>query len=219
MSAFAFKRLNASDKLSSQADLIYSVGLLASRSVQVTRTLCDHPDGRAENDAEHSFMLALIAVPLAEQYYPKLDSGLVAKYALVHDLTEAYVGDTPTHNIDDTGLKNKAELERGGREQMRKEYGSLAPSLVALVEDYERQTDPEARFVRMLDKLVTISIQFPNNYATMRKAFDRKEHEAMVRTRIERFSKDYADQKQILDLYDELARFMQNNAWPEPNAK
>lgn len=66
----------------------------------------------------------------------------------------------------------------------------------------------------MLDKLVTISIQFPNQYETMTKNFDRKSHEKMVRTRIERFAKDYSDQQRILDLYAELAHFMQDWAWP-----
>lgn len=214
MTAFDFKRPDASDTLSPQANLIYAIGMLASQSVQVTRTLCDHPDGRAENDAEHSFMLALIALPLAEQYYPKLNSGLVAKYALVHDLAEVYVGDTPTHDIDARGLRVKAELEKHGHEQLRKEYSAVAPSLVTLLESYEMQADAESRFVRMLDKLVTVSIQFPNNYETMKKAFDRKDHERMVRARIDRFAKEYDDQKQILKLYDELARFMQDNAWP-----
>jgi 5'-deoxynucleotidase YfbR-like HD superfamily hydrolase len=188
--------------------------MLASRSVQVTRTLCDHPDGRAENDAEHSFMLALIAVPLAEQYYPELDSGLVAKYALVHDLSEAYVGDTPTHDIDVAGLEVKAKLEEIGRKQLSKEYQAVAPSLVALHEQYEAQKDDESRFVRMLDKLVTVSIQFPNNYATMKKVYKRKDHERMVNARIERFAADYPDQKHVLALYAELAQFMQDRAWP-----
>lgn len=215
MTAFGFQRPDASGSLSPQANLIYSVGMLASRSVQVTRTLCNHPDGRAENDAEHSFMLALIAVPLAEQYYPELDSGLVAKYALVHDLSEAYVGDTPTHDIDSVGLEKKAKTEEQGRKQLAAEYQGIAPRLVGYHEKYEAQLDKESRFVRMLDKLVTISIQFPNDYATMKTAFERKDHERMVNTRIERFAVDYPDQKQVLALYDELARFMQDRAWPQ----
>ena len=215
MSAFTFVRPTNGGSLSSEANLIYSVGMLASRSVQVTRTLCDHPDGRAENDAEHSFMLALIAVPLAEQYYPELDSGLVAKYALVHDLSEAYVGDTPTHDIDAPGLATKAKLEELGRKQLSKEYQTIAPSLVTLHEEYEAQRDKESRFVRMLDKLVTVSIQFPNEYAAMKKAFERKDHERMVKTRIERFTADYPDQERVLSLYAELARFMQDRAWPD----
>ncbi len=214
MTSFAFTRPDASDKLSPEANLIYAVGMLASRSVQVTRTLCDHPGGRAENDAEHSFMLALVAVPLAEQYYPKLDSGLVAKYAIVHDLTEAYVGDTPTHDVDQTGLDTKAEVERAGQVQLGKEYGTIAPSLVVYIDNYEAQVDAESRFVRMLDKLVTVSIQFPNDFAAMRGVFGQKDHERMVQTRIERFSKDYPDQKHILDLYEELAHYMQRGAWP-----
>lgn len=214
MSAFGFQRPDAGVSLSPQANLIYSVGMLASRSVQVTRTLCDHPDGRAENDAEHSFMLALIAVPLAEQYYPELDSGLVAKYALVHDLSEAYVGDTPTHDIDSAGLEKKAKIEEQGRKQLAIEYQGIAPALIVYHEKYEAQEDNESRFVRMLDKLVTISIQFPNDYAAIKKAYGRKDHERMVNTRIERFAADYPDQEQILALYAELARYMQDRAWP-----
>ena len=215
MSQFAFRRPDASTVLSPQANLIYAVGMLASQSVQVTRTLCEHPDGRAENDTEHSFMLGLIATPLAEQYYPALDSGLVAKYALVHDLAEVYVGDTPTHDIDAAGLSAKASRESLGHKQLAKEYASIAPSLVTLLKRYEQQSEPESRFVRMLDKLVTISIQFPNNCVAMTTAFERKDHERMVRARIERFAKDYADQQQILALYDELARYMQDRAWPQ----
>lgn len=214
MTKFDFTRPDASDVLSPEANLVYGVGMLASRAAQIERTLCNHPGGRPENDAEHSFSLAVVAMSLAEQYYPELDSGLVAKYAIVHDMPEVYVGDTPTHDIDANGLAAKAEREQIGFKQLEEEYTPLAPSFVLLIRSYEAQADPESRYVRMLDKLMTVVIQFSDDFTTMKKAFNRTTHEAMVRTRIERFAKDYPDQQRILDLYWELARYMHDRTWP-----
>lgn len=38
-------------------------------------------DGRKENDAEHSFMLTMVAVHLAAKFYPYLDTGRLAQFA------------------------------------------------------------------------------------------------------------------------------------------
>lgn len=183
--------------------------------VEVKRTLCDHPNGRAENDAEHSFMLALIATSLAEEYFPELDSGLVSKYAVIHDLVEAYVDDTPTHEISEDELASKAKRETKGLKKLAADFAETAPAMVRLIEAYEQQSDNESRFVRMLDKVVTVSIQFPNHGDKMREYFaDREGHQTMVATRIERFSAEYSDQSEVLDLYQELATFMQDVTWP-----
>ena len=216
---FGFSRPLDGEHLSGMTRLVYSVGALASRMVQVERTLCNHPDGRAENDAEHSYMLSLIAVVLAEEFFPQLDSGLVAKYADVHDLVEAYVDDTPTHQISSEGLRSKAEREAAGLTQLIQEFEPISPAFVSLIEAYERQEDAESRFVRMLDKVVTVSIQFPNHGEAMREFFEaRSGHELMVQTRINRFIKEYPDQEAILDVYAELAMFMQDMTWPETTA-
>jgi hypothetical protein len=45
-----------------------------------------------ESDTDHTVMLALIACALAPIVDARLDVGLVAQYALVHDLVEAYAG-------------------------------------------------------------------------------------------------------------------------------
>lgn len=211
---FGFTRPDASERLSPAANLIYGVGALASRMVQVERTICNHPGGRAENDAEHSYMLALVATSLAEEYFPELDSGLVSKYSNVHDLPESYVGDTPTHVISAAGLQAKADLEADGLRRLVEEYKGITPKLVKIMQDYEAQADPESRFVRMVDKLLTVSIQFPDGGETIVRAMDRRGHEDMVRTRIQRFSKNYPDQKAVLDLYDELAEFMRSLHYP-----
>lgn len=49
---------------------------------------------RRENDAEHSWHLAMMALILEEYAAEKVDIERVLKIALVHDLVEVYAGDT-----------------------------------------------------------------------------------------------------------------------------
>lgn len=44
-----------------------------------------------ENDTEHSYNLTITAWYSAQQF-PKLDKDLIIRYALVHDIVEAYAG-------------------------------------------------------------------------------------------------------------------------------
>lgn len=202
--------------LSPMAHLVYVIGMLASGTTQVTRTLSNHPDGRAENVAEHSHMLSLIGIALAEEHFPALDSGLVAKYATIHDMAEVYVGDTPAYDLSPGELKAKTEREAKGIKQLAHEYNDVAPSLIKLIHTYESQSDPESRFVRMLDKLLTVCTQFPNKGVVVRNFNgDRAAHEHMIGAQIERHLKQYPDQKVILDLYAELAVFLRDITWPE----
>lgn len=133
------------------------VGALASKLAQERRTMVQNPDGRPENVSEHSHMVAMVAEALAEQFFPELDSTKVASYGVIHDIVEAYIGDTPTFDISVQGMHDKEALERLGLEQLKKEYAHL-PKFAARIERYEQQEEPEARFVRMVDKLMPLLI-------------------------------------------------------------
>jgi 5'-deoxynucleotidase YfbR-like HD superfamily hydrolase len=106
---------------------------------------------RAENDVEHSFHLALSATELAANFHPELDMGLVAQFSLVHDLPEVYVGDVPTFNITSEARKQKEKAEKLATKRLLTE---LPPHMAQLLERYEKQVEPEARFVRFIDKLL-----------------------------------------------------------------
>lgn len=106
--------------------------------------------GNRENDAEHSFHLALSAAELAADYYPELDIGLVTQFSLVHDLPELYSGDVWTIGISDDARNKKEEAEKLANERLTKE---LTPHISQLLARYEKQQEPEARFVRFVDKL------------------------------------------------------------------
>lgn len=139
-----------------------ATGSLASRLVQEQRTRTTHPDGRRENVSEHSHMLAKVAYALACDMYPQLDRGKVVLYATLHDDVEAYVGDTPTDVITKDGRKSKKEREAKGMEQLVHEWSPIAPEYAVHAALYEAQEDAEARFVRVVDKLMVLLIHIPN---------------------------------------------------------
>lgn len=130
-------------------DYLLDIGKLCVRFAKVERAP-RYPDGHRENDVEHSFHLALSAIELATDYYPELDVGLVAQFSLVHDLPESYVGDTWTISISD---KDRAKKELAEAKATKKLVKELPPHTAQLLERYEQQIEPEARFVRYVDKL------------------------------------------------------------------
>lgn len=131
-------------------DYLLQIGKLTVDFAHVQRQP-HYASGRPENDVEHSFHLALSAVEMAAQYHPELDVGLVAQFSLVHDLPELYVGDIPTFDITDEAMADKVAAEKVSTIQLLKE---LPPHLAQLLERYEKQIEPEARFVRFIDKLL-----------------------------------------------------------------
>ena len=72
------------------------------------------PYPRKENDAEHSFSLALFTAVLAEYANEPIDVLKTMKMVLVHDIVEIDAGDT--YCYDDAGNATKAEREKAEQE-------------------------------------------------------------------------------------------------------
>ncbi len=138
------------EKAQEAHDYLLELGRIAVTFAGVERST-HYPNNEPENDTEHSFHLALSAVELAATYHPELNTGLVAEFSIVHDLPEVYAGDTPTFNItpEERVAKELAEAEATARL-----LAELPPYTAQLLERYEQQTEPEARFVRFVDKLL-----------------------------------------------------------------
>jgi putative hydrolases of HD superfamily len=107
---------------------------------------------RRENDAEHSWHLALMAVILAEHCDEKVDIGHVIKLVIVHDLVEIHAGDTFLY--DDEMAASQAERENAAAGLL---FGLLpsgqAAGVRALWDEFEARQTPEARFAKALDRL------------------------------------------------------------------
>src|SRR5690554_3532616 len=111
---------------------------------------------RNENDAEHSWHLAVMAMLLLE--YPKeqgLDELKIIRMALLHDLVEIDAGDTFCY--DEVGAMDKEEREKKAAERI---FNLLpvdqAREFRAVWEEFEARNTPESRFAAALDRLQPI---------------------------------------------------------------
>lgn len=68
--------------------------------------------------------------------------------ALVHDLVEAYAGDTQTLKISDEEKEAKAAREEAAISRISDEYKTVFPYIPKLMTIYEENKSPEARFVK-----------------------------------------------------------------------
>lgn len=111
--------------------------------------------GRHENDAEHSWSVALFACALAQRVDPKLDVGKVCQFATVHDLTEIYAGDT-SNFAPEAWIATKESREQSALQRLSIEYKKVWPWVAETVRAYERQVSDEARFVKSVDKVLLL---------------------------------------------------------------
>lgn len=136
------------------AQTALDLGKLAMQFARVER-VPRYGDGERENDAEHSFMLALIAPELAVALNLPLDIGLVSQYSVGHDLIEVKTGDYATFLYTDNDQVLKEIREHQAIEQLCEE---LPPHTARIVRAYEAQADPASRYVRYTEKLLPIIV-------------------------------------------------------------
>ncbi|MBQ4626565.1 MAG: HD domain-containing protein [Clostridia bacterium] len=119
-----------------------------------------HADGsRRENDAEHSWHLAVMAMLLEEYCADKVDVARVIKIALVHDLVEVYAGDTFAY--DAKGYEDKEEREKQSADKL---FGMLEPEqgayFRALWDEFEAKETPESRYANAVDRLQPLLLNY-----------------------------------------------------------
>jgi putative hydrolase of HD superfamily len=108
--------------------------------------------GRPENDAEHSFGLALTCWYLASHIAPQLDMARILKYALAHDTVEIHAGDT--FFVDETGVSTKSDREDKAIEALKQSWDDDFAELADFAKMYKAKHDEEAKFVYAVDKLL-----------------------------------------------------------------
>jgi putative hydrolase of HD superfamily len=151
-------------KQSDTEDLFDKLTLLSNLSFQYGETFrfTTYPDGKTlESDTDHSFMLGLSACALRDICAPELDRGKLAEYALIHDLVEVYAGDTATLGMTDKS--EKMDREHQALLRLKKEWDDTFPWITGCIESYEAQIEPEARFIKVLDKIMPPLTQMQNH--------------------------------------------------------
>jgi putative hydrolase of HD superfamily len=115
---------------------------------------------RHENDAEHSWHLAMMAMVLAEHANEKIDIGKVIKMVLVHDLPEIDTGDTIIYSKQQ-GLIGEDEYKAANRI-----FGILPAEqrdeITGLWKEFEEKKTAESKFAAAIDRLEPVM----QNYRT-----------------------------------------------------
>lgn len=138
------------------------------------------PDGATpESDTDHTVGLGLLAVELAARWNarqisvperpdiaPPLNVGLVALFALVHELPEVHAGDVDTLGATPEILAAKREREDAAVALLRETLSGSA--VLPIFDRYERQDSVEALFVRLVDKITPKLSHVLNEAAAVR---------------------------------------------------
>jgi putative hydrolase of HD superfamily len=188
---------------------LVDIGQLIFKFAHVNRATF-HEDGvTPESDTDHTVMLSVCACALATKLYPdSLDLGLVAQFAIVHDLVEAYAHDTDSFGISEDGKRAKDEREHEAFLRIEKEFTEVYPWLPQMIQRYEALDTREARFVKTTDKLMSKISHIINNGAYFKsKGMDAEtmwnNYQMMVKVAEEKYGSEFPE---VLTLMDELIR-------------
>lgn len=124
---------------------------------------------RNENDAEHSWHLAVMAVLLSEYAADKdIDILHVIKMVLIHDLVEIDAGDTFCY--DEKGYLDKAEREQKAANRLFNILPSdQAEEIMALWREFEELKTHEARFAACMDRMQPLILNYNTKGHTWQK--------------------------------------------------
>ena len=122
------------------------------------RTRVLHED-RSENDAEHAWHLAMLALVLSEYANEPVDLKTVLATVLIHDVVEIDAGDT--YAYDTEGYTTKEAREKKAADRL---FGMLPEDqrtyLRRLWDEFEAQSTPEARFANSLDRVQPLLLNY-----------------------------------------------------------
>lgn len=149
-----------------------------------------HHGKRKENDAEHSYHLALMVAVLSEYANEQVDVLKVMTMVLIHDIIEIDAGDT--YAYDEVGNATKRDRELVAAERL---FHLLpkdqAEYFRSLWDEFEEASTPEAKFALALDKVQPTML----NHASGGKAW--LEHDVAISQILKRNSSTADGSKQL----------------------
>lgn len=120
---------------------------------------------RNENDAEHSWHLAMMTIVLAEHSDKPIDVLKVVKMVLIHDIVEIDAGDIFLYDTTKNHTNTEEELIAAKRI-----FGLLpaeqAANFIAIWQEFEEGATDEAKFARSMDRFEPLLQNVSNNGGT-----------------------------------------------------
>lgn len=181
------------DRLKQQMDFILELDKLK----RITRQTYLYGGDKKENDAEHSWHLALMAMLLNEYSNEPVDTLRVISMVLIHDVIEIDAGDT--YAYDEAGNTTKREREEKAAKRI---FGMLPDDQESLMwelwEEFEAFETPESKFANVLDRMQPLML----NDATDGKAW--LEHDVAKRQIINRNARVHEGSEEIWEWMQEI---------------
>ena len=107
---------------------------------------------RRENDAEHSWHIAVMAMLFSEYAIEPVDIGRVVQMCVVHDLVEIIAGDTFAYDAE--GNRDKAKREQAAADEL---FGRLpveqGQMIRSLWEEFDAMETADAKYAACMDRL------------------------------------------------------------------
>ena len=146
------------ERFKQQMDFILEVDKLK----EIYRQTYISSANRKENDTEHSWHLALMAMLMAEHMTEKPDILRTISMVIIHDIVEIDAGDTYAYDVKGN------ETKRAREEAAADRIFNLLPKDQAIYmrelwEEFEAKETPEAKFANALDKLQPLMLNDATN--------------------------------------------------------
>ena len=153
--------------------------------------------GRRENDAEHSWHMAIMAYLLKEYANEDVDIAKVMLMCLIHDIVEIDAGDT--YAYDEVNLQTQKEREEAAKERIF----SILPTeqkeeLIALFDELEAYETPESKFAHAMDNLQPLMLNNSNGGS------DWQEHQVSAEQVYKRQSKTKLGSEKLFEVTDKM---------------
>lgn len=144
-------------------DMEFVIEIDKMKNIIRQTTLMD--GSRRENDAEHSWHIATMALILEEYIDLEVNINRVIKMLLVHDLVELYAGDTFCY--DNKGNEDKKERELKAADIIFNMIsGEKGLEIRKLWEEFEEQKSNDALFAASMDRLEPILSNYQSGGGT-----------------------------------------------------
>lgn len=190
---YIIKRDNMGERIKKQME--FSLEIDKVKNIFRQTHLSGH--GRRENDAEHSWHMAIMAYLLKEYANEEVDIAKVMLMCLIHDIVEIDAGDT--YAYDEENLKTQKEREDAAKERIF----SILPKeqkeeLVALFDEFEAYETPESKFAHAMDNLQPLMLNNSNGGS------DWKEHQVSAEQVYKRQSKTKLGSEKLFEVTDKM---------------
>ena len=164
-----------------------------------------HED-RKENDAEHSWHLAILAMLMAEHANKPVDAVKIIKMVLIHDVVEIDAGDT--YCYDTEGCKTKADREEKAAQRI---FGLLPDDqkkeFYDLWREFEDSETDDARFAAVLDRVQPLLLNYTKGGISW------KEHGIAKEQVMGRNKEYFGESDEIAELIVSVIEYAYDKGW------